>query len=260
MGNPVTNWSDKMLTPAMNPTQARQINVQLPASVVYAKGTILGELSGTPGTYKAYSSTVIAAPSVAPTVVDASGSTPYAAGVYNVAYTYTNSVGESTPSPASAVTLTATHQFNVSAITLPAGVTGVNYYISPVPGNNGTLVKVAANHNDGTAANITALPVASAALAPTVSTLYANTDGSQNAQAILAVDCATDSSSNVTFGAQASGNEHGVVFTYVPAYISGTFKTADLVQSGAGSIDANAVTKLGRLVEGTISVGLIRIG
>jgi hypothetical protein len=38
------------------PNDARRHNVKLPASVVYAKGTVLGELTATPGTFKAYAS------------------------------------------------------------------------------------------------------------------------------------------------------------------------------------------------------------
>jgi hypothetical protein len=38
------------------PKDARRHNVKLPASVTYARGTVLGEITATPGTFKAYAS------------------------------------------------------------------------------------------------------------------------------------------------------------------------------------------------------------
>lgn len=38
------------------PQDARMQNVKLPASVTYTRGTVLGEISATPGTFKAYAS------------------------------------------------------------------------------------------------------------------------------------------------------------------------------------------------------------
>lgn len=89
-----------------------------------------------------------------------------------------------------------------------------------------------------------------------------NTDGSQNPACILAYDVQTDASANITFSATAGqvGDTQGVQYPCAPAYMAGTFQTADLVQSGAGSIDANAVAKLGHLVEGTTAAGILRIG
>lgn len=135
-------YSVDRLVPVYNAEDALRINVKLPASVTYAKGTILGEVTATPGTYAAY----------------ASGSS----------------------------------------------------------------------------------------------------DGSQTPKCILEYACATDASGNITLGTTASGGPFGETLLAAPAYFQGAFKTAELVQSGAGAIDANAVTKLGaHLVSGTIVDGVI---
>jgi hypothetical protein len=50
------NFTQLKLEPVQNPDLARTIAVKLPASVTYSRGTILGELTATPGTYKKYDS------------------------------------------------------------------------------------------------------------------------------------------------------------------------------------------------------------
>jgi hypothetical protein len=77
-----------------------------------------------------------------------------------------------------------------------------------------------------------------------------NVDGTQNAVAILQYACATDASSNITFGSVAGQSEWGVTSKSAPAYFSGDFRTEDLV-----GLDAGAVTKLGRLIQGTTTAG-----
>lgn len=53
---PVDTWSMQRLDPFMEPTEAGEIAVNLIASTTFAMGTLLGELTATPGTYKAYAS------------------------------------------------------------------------------------------------------------------------------------------------------------------------------------------------------------
>lgn len=79
-----------------------------------------------------------------------------------------------------------------------------------------------------------------------------NSDGSQVPKGILMYDCVTDASGNITFGttAGAGGNFIGQGYTslYAPIYISGAFKTADLI-----GLDAGAVAALfARFVSGAI--------
>ena len=75
-------------------------------------------------------------------------------------------------------------------------------------------------------------------------------DGSQNPIGVLQYDVVTDGSGNHTWG----GSSFGETFKSAPVYVSGYFKTTDLV-----GLDAGAVTKFGRMVHGSISDGVIAI-
>lgn len=82
-----------------------------------------------------------------------------------------------------------------------------------------------------------------------------NVDGTQNPTHVLQYQCVTDASGNITFGAGPAGtSEWGETYKGAPAYRSGEFSCADLV-----GLDAGAVTKLGRLVQGTVSAGRVLI-
>ena len=50
------NAAADKLQPYMDPEEAREIQVQLGNSLTLAKGTILGEVTATPGVFKAYAS------------------------------------------------------------------------------------------------------------------------------------------------------------------------------------------------------------
>jgi hypothetical protein len=78
----------------------------------------------------------------------------------------------------------------------------------------------------------------------------ANSDGTQNPVGILQYACATDASGNITFGSVAGTSEWGNTSKAAPIYISGIFRTEDLT-----GLDSGAVTKLGRLVQGTTTSG-----
>ena len=102
---------------------------------------------------------------------------------------------------------------------------------------------------------------------PGVYGLYvaANSDGTQNAKLLMHRACVTDASSNVSFGATATGGEFGQVAQTAPAYFDGVFRTLDLLQTGAGALDATAVLKtdvrhIGLMLQGTLANGLIKIG
>jgi hypothetical protein len=93
--------------------------------------------------------------------------------------------------------------------------------------------------------------------------LSSSTDGSQVAKAILEFDAATDSSSNITLGGASGGGDKQqlAIGNSVSAFISGTFQTADLNQTaGAGQLTESAVTDMGRLIQGSVTSGLLRIG
>lgn len=89
----------------------------------------------------------------------------------------------------------------------------------------------------------------------------ANSDGSGVAKYLLPMDCATDASGNITVGSLTAGAApFGMTAKSVGVYARGTFKTAELVQSGAGAVDAAALADLGaHLMYGTIADGVVRI-
>jgi len=104
----------------------------------------------------------IAAPTGAPTLAQSAGAGTLAAGTYKVAYSYVDTAtGQTVTSPLGTVTITASKQIDVTAVTpLPAGVESVNWFMSIAAGS--TVLKFIANNN-GAAFSINALPSGSAA-------------------------------------------------------------------------------------------------
>lgn len=84
-------------------------------------------------------------------------------------------------------------------------------------------------------------------------------DGSQNPARILQYTTKTDADGNHVLSGTASQFEQGGTEEHTSAYIKGTFRTQELVQSGAGAVDANAVGILGRLLEGSTTSGLLTL-
>jgi hypothetical protein len=54
--NPTDSWGMGRLDPYMEPDEAGELPINLIASTTFAAGTLLGELTSTPGTFKAYAS------------------------------------------------------------------------------------------------------------------------------------------------------------------------------------------------------------
>jgi hypothetical protein len=82
-----------------------------------------------------------------------------------------------------------------------------------------------------------------------------NVDGTAAATLILEYACVTDASGNVTFGTGTAGqSEWGQTYKGAPVFVSGIFATQDLV-----GLDAGAVTKLGRLLQGTTTSGMLAV-
>lgn len=76
-------------------------------------------------------------PTLAPVVNTTGGGTTGGSlplGQYNVRYTFINPAGETAASPAATFTITAGNIPRVTLPALPAGVTGMNIYLSPVAG------------------------------------------------------------------------------------------------------------------------------
>lgn len=81
----------------------------------------------------------------------------------------------------------------------------------------------------------------------------ANSDGTQAARCILAVDCVTDGAGNVTLGTvAANAGERGYTEKYATAYFAGIFLTTELT-----GLDAAGVADLGRLWSGTAASGVL---
>lgn len=79
----------------------------------------------------------VADPTIVPTVTAVTdASSTYAAGSYDVAYTFTNAWGQTLATGTSSVTLASGQGIQVSAITLATGATGVNYYVSTTAGGS----------------------------------------------------------------------------------------------------------------------------
>lgn len=95
----------------------------------------------------------IADPAVAPVLAASAGA--LAAGAYQVAYAYRNANGNTNISPIASITLTASQKIDVSTVSLPAGATSIDWFVS-VEANSGTRLLVA--NNNGTAFSINALP------------------------------------------------------------------------------------------------------
>ncbi len=93
--------------------------------------------------------------------------------------------------------------------------------------------------------------------------LSSATDGSATAKAVLEFMAATDSSSNITLGGASGGGDKQQfsVGNTVSAFVSGTFRCEDLQQTaGAGQLTAAAAASLGRITQGSVTSGLLRIG
>jgi Bacteriophage lambda head decoration protein D len=81
--------------------------------------------------------------------------------------------------------------------------------------------------------------------------LSGSADGSQVAKVILEYACTTDAAGLITWG----NGEYYERQSGTPAYYSGTFQTADLV-----GLDAGAVSALGKLISGSVTDGILRMG
>jgi hypothetical protein len=123
---------------------------------------IAPDVTGSPGTYGSLGASVLvyegelapsenepasntASPSIsnpgsAPSLSAVSGSTNLGAGTYSVAYSYKNSGGQTLISPKATITITAGQAIRVASVGLITNATGVNYYLSAVPGQTNTYL------------------------------------------------------------------------------------------------------------------------
>lgn len=103
----------------------------------------------------------LADPTTAPTLAASAGS--LGAGTYQVAYSFVNVRGQTLLSPFKEITLTASQQIDVSAVTLPADALAVRWFVVNEPGSVRLRYH---SENDGSAFSIDSLPLLTAPLPP----------------------------------------------------------------------------------------------
>jgi len=178
------------------------------------------------GRYKAYASTAIAAPTVAPVLTDGAVGT-WPAGEYTGSYTYVNSVGETTVSPDTAYLSAGTKKVHFAALAgIPAGVTFVNLYIN---GQYAKQIAVTANATAAQDVDLADVATVAAHPAPSINTAFSNLDGSQNFKLINAYDLNTDAFGNIIYGGSTQLTPEQGTFTTGEAFYRGAFKGVDLV-------------------------------
>lgn len=80
-------------------------------------------------------------------------------------------------------------------------------------------------------------------------------DGLSVAKLLLSCDCATDGASQISVLTLTAGQSPvNVKYPDVYAYFTGDFKTEELV-----GLDDAAVDTLGRLIQGTVEIGILRM-
>lgn len=250
---PFERLSGTRVDPIQAGHEARQRDVQLAASTLYAAGALLGEVAATPGTYGTYSAALIAAGAAAVPSEGAAGA--LLAGTYHVRYTYVDADGgESLPSPDATAVLGAAKRLHVAAVTpLPTGAVSVNWYISDAA--NSATVRFIAN-GSGAATDFNALPAGGAAVPPATGTAYVQgSTGLHIPRAVLPFPCVTDAAGAIWLGDTVGSAEvAGISLPAVPVWISGLFESADIP-----NLDTRAVSLLGHLVSGDVSNGLFVI-
>jgi hypothetical protein len=213
-------------------------------------GVVHTTVGVTTGMMTAYNNTKIANPGTAPTVADSATAGSFVAtNSYGVAYTYTNALGgETLPSPVVLHTLASGKTSFTAAPAegaMPAGATGINYYVDGQLCAQATSVVALQISNFGTLTGTNA---------PSVSTAFVATDGSQIPVGIAPANFKTDALGRVIYGNVPLLPPFISNDLSVPVYVQGFFFTQDLV-----NLDAYAVGVLGRLVAGNSTTGVIHV-
>jgi|GEM_PF-6884702 len=223
-----------------------QVNVSSGLTVSVAHTTI-GIKNGV---FNAYSGALIAAPTAVPVLSDgATGTWP--AGSYEGSYTYANAAGETTSSPVTAYASTGTKRIHFGALSsIPAGVTKVNFYINGMFAIQKTVASSAVAAFDVDLADVAStIPLHM----PNANTAYVATDGTSAPVGLLETDTYSDTFGNLTMG-QGSGIQTPIQSQTANMVIKGFVRAEAL-----SGLDANAVAKLGRLIFGTPTNGLLSV-
>lgn len=238
---PVVTYSADMLIPFMNPDEARVDNVNLPASIAYPKGTILGERVGLQEIQRI---TITGTPTGGSFTITVAGQTTTAIAFNATAATVRNQLELLTtvgpggvnvtggPGPGTPYDITFVNEANVAAMTTTDSFTGGTTPASAVTtttgGSSGTPGVYAAYDRD-------------------------NTDGTERPTHILQYAVVTDASGNVYLGDTVGGEFSSTFSKVASAYRCGVFACADL-----RGLDENALAAMrARIVRGTLSNGVV---
>jgi hypothetical protein len=236
----IRRWLVARVDPVIDPEEISEIPVNLKASQTYPAGTILGEMIGTD--------------EVQTVTIDATGGTftiTFGGQVTAaLAWNATAAVVQAALEALSTIgvgNILVTKSGLVYTLTFRAALGSQN--VAAVTTQVGSLTGGA-----GTAAVATA--TAGVAGTPGLYNAYAsgNSDGSQVPKGILRYPCVTDAAGMITVGYGDGQAEWGQQTRSIDMAINGTWRCEDLV-----GLDTNAVTKLGRLVQGTIAYGRLVI-
>lgn len=238
--SPIITYRMLRVDPVVDPELASMMAVNLKASLVYPAGTILGELIGID--------------EVQTITIDATGGT------------FTATFGAQTTIATAWNATAAVLQANLEALsTIGIGnvlvtKSGLVYTVvfrgTLGSQNVAAMTTTATGLTGGAGTAVVATATAGVAGTPGVYGPYAsgNTDGSQNPKGILKYACATDANGQIWQGLTAGSSEFGQSTKDTSMWFRGTFRTEDLV-----GLDANAITKLGRLIYGTYAKGAVSV-
>lgn len=79
-------------------------------------------------------------------------------------------------------------------------------------------------------------------------------DGTNVARAVCKYDIRVDANGRIAYGTDNAIGEHGQTYATAPVYVQGYFKTTDLT-----GLDANGAADLGKIVQGVLADGILRI-
>lgn len=244
-----TTYSGQKLEPFIRPDAATMISVKIKASQNIAKGTILGEQVGTN-----------AKQTILVTGAPTGGYYTLTFGAQTTGHIAYNAEASDVQAALEALSSIGAGNVRVTGGPSLAGPFTVEFVGALGGAAAGAITKDATNLTGGTSPDLTITTNTQVGAAGTPGTFapYSETatDGSQVASAIAVYDMQTDASGNVTFSSTASqsGGPHGETYKTAPVYVSGYFNTADLT-----GLNAAAVPQLGRLEQGTLSSGILRV-
>lgn len=242
---PTQTYSNNKLVPAVDPDLARAMHVQLPASVTYARGTVLGEVTGVNELQRV-------------TLTNATG------GTFKLTYAgqQTGAIAYNASAATIKTALEALSNIAVDDVVVtggPANTTPVLVeFVANLAGAAQAVMVIDTSALTGVGASgiVETLRDGAAGTAGLFKAYASgNTDGSQVAKAILPYDVVTDSAGRIAMvGSALVAGEHGEKSNTIDVWYRGSFYTAELV-----GLDATAIAALGRLVYGTSSAGLLQL-